>query len=142
MHLTTSQAYLNKRKNILGYASGGLVQHLADGGPSGAVSGPGTGTSDSILTALSNGEFVVNAAATAANLPLLEAINSGARVPTAPAVMSGTSGGSSPGVDAGTLARAVSAALNGVTVQMDSKPVGQIVSRQVGQATSLRRKTG
>lgn len=52
------------------HASGGLIE------------GPGTGTSDSILAAgnagvhrISNGEFVVNAQSTAANLPLLHAIN-------------------------------------------------------------------
>ena len=45
---------------------------FAEGGP---VIGPGTGTSDSINARLSNGEFVVNAAATAANRPLLHAIN-------------------------------------------------------------------
>lgn len=54
--------------SILGYANGGL---------NGQISGPGTGTSDSILTALSNGEYVVNAAATSKFLPILEAINSG-----------------------------------------------------------------
>jgi hypothetical protein len=43
----------------------------------GFITGPGTGTSDSILAALSNGEFVVNANATAAFRPLLESINSG-----------------------------------------------------------------
>jgi hypothetical protein len=43
----------------------------------GKVSGPGTGTSDSILARLSDGEFVINAAATKQNLPLLEMINSG-----------------------------------------------------------------
>ncbi|WP_154673996.1 phage tail tape measure protein [Nakamurella lactea] len=37
--------------------------------------GPGTGTSDSILSWLSNGEYVVNAKATAKNRPLLEQIN-------------------------------------------------------------------
>jgi phage-related protein len=50
--------------------------------------------------------------------------------------------GSSVGIDAKTLAAAVKAALHGTTVQMDSKPVGQIVSRQLGQATDLRRRTG
>lgn len=50
---------------------------LAGGG---AVSGPGTATSDSIPAMLSNGEFVVNARATARNRVLLEAINSGGRV--------------------------------------------------------------
>lgn len=43
----------------------------------GLVTGPGTGTSDSILMRLSNGEFVINARATRNSLKLLEAINSG-----------------------------------------------------------------
>lgn len=41
----------------------------------GIVSGPGSSTSDSIPARLSNGEFVVNARATSAYLPLLSAIN-------------------------------------------------------------------
>lgn len=41
------------------------------------VYGPGTATSDSILTPLSHGESVVNARATARNRHLLEAINAG-----------------------------------------------------------------
>jgi hypothetical protein len=45
----------------------------------GHVSGPGTGTSDSIPAWLSNGEYVVNAAATRKNRALLESINSGNR---------------------------------------------------------------
>ncbi|WP_062984616.1 hypothetical protein [Nocardia anaemiae] len=48
--------------------------HLAVGG---LLRGPGTGTSDSIIAAVSNGEFVVNAAATSKTLPLLQAINAG-----------------------------------------------------------------
>ena len=51
---------------------------LAHGG---MVSGPGTGTSDSIPARLSNGEFVVNAAATAKNKSLLRAINAGQMTP-------------------------------------------------------------
>ncbi|KAF0128500.1 MAG: tail component of prophage protein [Xanthobacteraceae bacterium] len=43
----------------------------------GRVSGPGTGTSDSILARVSTGEFVVNAKSTAKHLPVLEAINKG-----------------------------------------------------------------
>lgn len=47
-------------------AAGGLVGAYADGGPvwrrkMGKVSGPGTGTSDSIFAKLSNGEFVIRA---------------------------------------------------------------------------------
>jgi hypothetical protein len=44
----------------------------------GFITGPGTKNSDSIPTWLSNGEFVINADATAKNRQLLEAINSGA----------------------------------------------------------------
>ncbi len=43
----------------------------------GDVSGPGTGTSDSIPAMLSDGEFVVNAAATRKHRALLHAINGG-----------------------------------------------------------------
>lgn len=43
----------------------------------GLIEGPGTGTSDSILSWLSNKEYVVNAKQTAAWLPLLQAINGG-----------------------------------------------------------------
>lgn len=46
----------------------------ADGG---LISGPGTGRSDSIPAYLSNGEYVVNADATAKHRALLESINSG-----------------------------------------------------------------
>lgn len=54
-----------------------LIKGFATGG---YVSGPGSGTSDSIPARLSNGEFVVNAKATARNRQLLEAINSNERV--------------------------------------------------------------
>lgn len=52
----------------------GMGPFLAGGGQ---VRGPGTGTSDSILAHLSDGEYVVNAAATKKNGALLAAINSG-----------------------------------------------------------------
>lgn len=58
----------------------------------GYVSGPGTGTSDSIMARLSNGEFVVNAAATKRNRALLEAINSNERVSFASENLSVTKG--------------------------------------------------
>ncbi|MEJ0012889.1 MAG: phage tail length tape measure family protein [Bauldia sp.] len=52
-----------------GYAWGGL------NAAGGMLRGPGTGTSDSIVARVSNGEFIVNAAATARHRPMLEAIN-------------------------------------------------------------------
>jgi uncharacterized protein (TIGR02594 family) len=58
-----------------GILSGALVGLFADGGH---VSGPGSSTSDSIPAMLSDGEFVVNAAATRKHRALLERINNGA----------------------------------------------------------------
>lgn len=51
-----------------------LAGLYADGGP---VRGPGSGRSDSVPAWLSNGEYVVNAAATARHRGLLDAINFG-----------------------------------------------------------------
>lgn len=66
---------------VRGYASGGDVQAYPDGG---YVQGPGSGTSDDIVTMLgsgnvvrsSNTEFIVNARQTAKHRRLLELINS------------------------------------------------------------------
>lgn len=69
------------------FNTGGYVSAYADGGPvnryptGGPVYGQGTGTSDSIPAMLSNGEYVINAAATRRFKPLLDVINYGARVP-------------------------------------------------------------
>ena len=65
-----------KPKPSAGSAIGAMAKGFASGGH---VRGPGTGTSDSILARLSNGEFVVNASATAQNRPVLEALNRGQR---------------------------------------------------------------
>ena len=54
---------IDAQVTALGFAQGGLV------------TGPGSGTSDSIPARLSNGEFVVNAQSTSANLPLLQELN-------------------------------------------------------------------
>jgi hypothetical protein len=56
--------------------SGGGLSSIfkAEGG---VVRGPGSGTSDSVLARLSNGEFVVKASETQRHLGLLSAINSG-----------------------------------------------------------------
>ena len=66
--LTSTTALASSLAVIPGFATGGYV------------SGAGTGTSDSIMARLSDGEFVVNAAATKRNRALLEAINSNERV--------------------------------------------------------------
>ena len=67
-------------EDLMSRLGDGLYYKLATGG---LVTGPGTGVSDSIPTMLSNGEFVINAAATARNRQLLEAINSGASISSA-----------------------------------------------------------
>lgn len=56
---------------LSGVVPGNPIPGAAGGG---LMSGPGNGTSDSILARLSTGEFVMPAAATARNLPLLEAM--------------------------------------------------------------------
>lgn len=48
---------------------------IAEFAGGGRISGPGGGTSDSILARLSDGEYVINAASTSKYLPLIEAIN-------------------------------------------------------------------
>lgn len=60
-------------------SSGGFgIGHLFGLATGGAVSGPGTGTSDSIPAWLSNGEYVINAEAVSrVGLPILNAINAG-----------------------------------------------------------------
>ena len=58
---------------LFGFKDGGVVE-AATGG---LIRGPSTGTSDSIPARLSDGEFIVNAAATRRNLDLLHAINRG-----------------------------------------------------------------
>lgn len=57
---------------FLGFSKGGEVKGHAAGG---LILGPGTGTSDDILSWLSNGEFVMTAAATRRYLPMLKAMN-------------------------------------------------------------------
>jgi gas vesicle protein len=79
-----------------GQSGGGIVSAigglfgLATGG---MVSGPGTGTSDSIPTLLSNGEFVINAEQTAKHHSLLKAINSGSILKRAAGGIVGNVGG-------------------------------------------------
>ena len=71
--------------------AGFYVPGNAEGG---WIRGPGTGTSDSILRRLSNGEFVVNAKDARENAGLLEAINSG-KFSGNPGVHSAPAGGGS-----------------------------------------------
>lgn len=60
---------------------GGLFGAKAGGG---LITGPGTGTSDSILGAYPVGTYIVNAAATASHRALLESLSSGAANDTLP----------------------------------------------------------
>jgi TP901 family phage tail tape measure protein len=55
-HALTSSAYNNKILKDSGYQGAGMIITKASGG---YISGPGTGTSDSIPARLSNGEYVV-----------------------------------------------------------------------------------
>lgn len=60
-------------KKVTAFQTGGYVKYF---GPGGEVSGPGTGTSDSIPAMLSNGEYVVNAKSVEAlGIPFMDNIN-------------------------------------------------------------------
>jgi len=67
--LASAMASAAFTSGIPGFATGGYV------------SGPGTGTSDSILAHLSNGEYVMNAKAVKENGALIAAINNGDALP-------------------------------------------------------------
>ncbi|MEE6443167.1 MULTISPECIES: phage tail length tape measure family protein [Pseudomonas] len=69
--LTSTTALATSLAVIPGFSTGGMFH------------GAGTGTSDSNLAWISDGEFIVNAAATKRNRALLEAINSNERVSVA-----------------------------------------------------------
>lgn len=81
VRMIAKQLILNAVRDAFGgFANGGLVVNggqipaFAEGG---RIHGPGTGTSDSILVKVSNGEYIVNAKATSDYLPLLQRINAG-----------------------------------------------------------------
>ncbi|QIS16576.1 hypothetical protein [Nocardia arthritidis] len=91
----TSVVRISTRASIRKYGKGDAIEELRAHDPAaqalpdagermpirrasgGMVSGPGGARDDSIVARLSNGEYVVNAAATANSLPLLEALNAG-----------------------------------------------------------------
>jgi hypothetical protein len=88
--------------NIIGsiFKIAGAVVGVPTGGISGGgfasggyVSGAGTGTSDSILARLSNGEFVSTARATSIYRPILEAMNNSTRVSSLSKIVGYASGG-------------------------------------------------
>ena len=61
--------------NVLSHVPG--LGSLGGHATGGFISGPGSGTSDSIIARVSNGEFIVNAQSASRNVGLLNAINSG-----------------------------------------------------------------
>jgi hypothetical protein len=111
-----------KNGGVIGFANGGNA--LKRFAPGGQVFGQGGPRSDKIPAMLSNGEYVVNAAATARTLPLLNAINYGVTQRNGDAgTMVGGGGGSlmnsvnitvnpSPGMDETELAAMVSRELS------------------------------
>ena len=92
----------------------------------GMVSGAGTSTSDSIPAMISNGEFVVNARATSAYLPLLNAINSAGLQPRF--TMGGLASQSSSTDTAQAISTAITAGFNDRPVK--TYVVGQDMSTQ------------
>nr|WP_249172989.1 phage tail tape measure protein [Burkholderia vietnamiensis] len=110
--------------NMINLTNGFGTGH-ADGG---YITGPGSGTSDSIMARLSNGEFVVNAAATSKYRGLLEAINSKQPVAAAPRFATGGYVGSSTPVSG--------SSSNGMTVNIDARTTVEGGSSQGGSTGS------
>jgi len=116
-------------------ASGGLIQYRAAGGPSGRVVGPGTGTSDTAgLFALSNGEYVTNAASTKKYLPLLRAINQD-RGMAAGGVASSAGGGG--GTDWGAVAAAIAAEFRQLRFELVASNGGLPLAKVVNDANKV-----
>ncbi len=107
--------------------------HLAGGG---RVRGPGTSTSDDIPAMLSDGEFVVNAAATKRNRAALEAINAGKAPSLAKGGFTGNQSiGGSGGVSIGSIAIPIKIETKGSSGDATKDAQHQKeMSRQVGAA--------
>ncbi|HDR9101138.1 TPA: phage tail tape measure protein [Burkholderia vietnamiensis] len=110
--------------NMINLTNGFGTGH-ADGG---YITGPGSGTSDSIMARLSNGEFVVNAAATSKYRGLLEAINGKQPVAAAPRFATGGYVGSSTPVSG--------SSGNAMTVSIDARTTVEGGSSQGGSTGS------
>lgn len=139
-------------KSFLGFSDGGPLKGVpgfANGGtPGGRISGPGTGTSDSILAVLgggqgairvSNGEYIVNERATREYGPLIEAINQ-RRLPR---FASGGGLGRAPVPSAGALAGFGGATSGGTIVVQVSLPEdldARIDNRAAGVAVQVIRE--
>lgn len=143
-NLAAEQAKLDALADTMASINGNEVrpftfkQAHAAGGP---ISGPGTGTSDSIPSMLSNGEYVINAAAAAAiGTPALDAINSGDASVAAAAMASpdysvggvggfgGFSGGSAPVIQIYLDGHDISEAMRSLTLQYDQRNAGNGLS--------------
>jgi hypothetical protein len=73
MYMVRDDGNITMMKDPYAKADGGYIQNYQ---PGGRVSGPGTGTSDSIPAMLSNGEYVIRASAVQAiGTPMLDSIN-------------------------------------------------------------------
>lgn len=109
--LTSTTALASTLAVIPGFATGGYF------------TGAGTAKSDSNLARISDGEFIVNAAATARNRGLLESINAGESMPT-------RSSSSSLGADSSQISVAVH-------IHEDASKAGRSESRREGNQVDV-----
>ena len=103
-----------EEREFVGFATGGRVY------------GPGSGTSDSILARLSDGEFVVNAMATQRHLALLHAVNDNRPLPRF------QRGGPVVAFQTGGQVSAPSAARGGLTVNVINNRPGNAIRVEEG----------
>lgn len=129
-----------------GFSTGGIVPAPGDSafiGPvvghaaGGLITGPGTGTSDSIPARLSHGEFVVRASETAKHHELLERINSGAVARFAEGGYVGGSTGPMIGsIGGATIAPVIQVSVQGSPGQTagEHAAMGETIAKSIGPA--------
>jgi tape measure domain-containing protein len=118
-----------------GGAGGGGIMSLFGGtkaATGGKIVGPGSGTSDSIPAMISNGEFVVNAAATKANLGLLHSLNSGRQH---------FAEGGLAGVSSGIMTTPTSKGFKPISVDKSTKSTQQVVNLNITGDISRQTKS-
>lgn len=132
----------------VGSNSFGFTAPLSGFATGGHITGPGTGTSDSIPAMLSNGEYVINAAATKKYRGVLDSINSGRLSHFASGGAVGSVQSSSVSSDSSGSSNPVSVVVNhnsgGGLSDQDAKDLHKLVQAFVDQRMSyqMRRQGG
>lgn len=126
-------AYFGHSANggLIHRANGGQIQHLADGGPNGYVTGPGTTTSDSIPTLLSDKEYVVRAwAAKRIGISNLDQMNRTGDLPVKTQISTVNAVAAPLGLTEDNIANAIASAMRrGIVLELNDKGVAVMAGK-------------